>query len=136
MIDYAPDELLDFRRQGLPLGQLRKLLTEALALQRLAPVGMRRAPLRVVPRRLTAVADRLVRLPPGPQLHQRMHPGADVERPHVGPDVPHLLLTQALHLLEVVEVLLDAEAVRRAAEDLLRTQRHVGAEQRQPAAVL
>ena len=30
MIDHAADELLDFLRQGLPLGQLRKLLTQAV----------------------------------------------------------------------------------------------------------
>jgi len=41
MIDHATDELVDFRRQGLPLGQLRKLLPQALALQRLAPAVRR-----------------------------------------------------------------------------------------------
>jgi hypothetical protein len=56
-----------------------------------------------------------------------MHPGVDVERPYVRPDVPHLLLTQPLDLLQVVEVLFDAEPIRRGTQDLLGTQRHVGA---------
>ena len=100
MIDHAPDELLDFYGQGLSLGQLPKLLAQGPALQRLAPVGVRRPPLRVIPRRGAPVADRLVRLAPGPQLDQRVHPGADVERPHVGPDVAHLLL----HLVDLYGV--------------------------------
>src|SRR3954469_8265285 len=108
MMDHAPDELLDFWRQGLARGQLRKFLAEALPLQRLAPVGVRRPALRVVPRRGAAVTDRLPWLAPGPQLRQHMHPGAHVEGAHVCPDVAQLLLAQALDFLEVVEVLLDA----------------------------
>src|SRR5262249_58602819 len=52
------------------------------------------------------------------------------------PDVAHLLLAQPLDFLEVVEVLLDAEAIGGGTQDLLGRQARVGAEQRQPAVVL
>jgi hypothetical protein len=52
MINHAADELLDFRGQGLALGQLLKLLPETLTLQRLAPIRVRRTTRRIVPRRL------------------------------------------------------------------------------------
>src|SRR5438094_834543 len=116
------DELLDFRRQRLSSGQVPKLFAQAVTVQRLAPVRVRRAARRVVPRRRAAVAQSFVRLAPGPQFDQRVQPGADVERPDVGPDVPDLLLAQALDLLQVVKVLLDAEPIRRGAQDLLRRQ--------------
>src|SRR5437879_801042 len=97
-------ELLNFWCQRLPLGRVQKLLAQALALQRLTAIRVRRPAPRVIPRRITPVADRLARLAPRPQLDQRMDPGADVERPHIGPDVPHLLLAYPLDFLQVVEV--------------------------------
>lgn len=39
MIDHAPDKLLNFRRQGLTLGQALIFLAETLTLQRLTPIG-------------------------------------------------------------------------------------------------
>src|SRR5262249_17724901 len=115
---------------------VQKLPTQALPLQRLAPVGVRRAAPRVVPRRGRAVTDRFLRLAPRPQLDQRVNPGAQGERPRVGPDVPPLLLPKTFDRLQVVEVLLDTEAVRRDTQDLYRCYRGVGAEQRQPAVLL
>src|SRR5262249_59407973 len=67
MVDHAPDELADFRREGLPLRQPEKLLAQVEPLQRLAPLGVQRAALRVVPRRRAAVAEHLARLVPRPQ---------------------------------------------------------------------
>src|SRR5690242_1287528 len=57
MAYHAADKLLDFRRQRPPCGQAQKLLAQAVALQRLAPVGVRRPPPRVIPRRAAAVAQ-------------------------------------------------------------------------------
>ena len=100
----ASHELLNFGRQRLPRGHVQEFLAQALALQRLTAIRVRRAPRRVIPRGITAVADRLARLVPRPQLDQRMHPGPDVERPHVGPDVPHLLLPDPLPSTEVPDM--------------------------------
>src|SRR6476646_2024276 len=132
MINHTPDKLLDFWRQGLALGQALKFLAQTLTLQGFTPIGMRRPTLRIVPRRRRAIADRFTRLTPRPQLHQRMHPSIYVERPHIGPDVAHLLLAQSLDLFQVMEVLLNTETLRRHAQDLLCRHRGVGAEQRQP----
>src|SRR5579875_241901 len=136
MIDHTPDKLLNFRRQGLARSQALKFLAKTLTLQGFTPIGVRRTPCGVVPRRRRTIADHLARLVPRPQLHQRMHPGVDVERPHVGPDVPQLLLAPTLDLLEIVEVLLDAEAIRRQTQDLRHRHRRLGAEQGQPAMLL
>src|SRR5947209_18569041 len=95
-LNEALEEPLDFPCQGSALRLLRNLLVDAVPLQRLAPVGVRRPPRGVVPRRRPPVAQRPLRLPPGPQLHQRMRPQAQVERPHVGPDVAQLLLPHPL----------------------------------------
>lgn len=83
MIDHAPDKLLDFRRQGLAFDQALKFLAQTLTLQRFAPIGVRRPTLRIIPWRRRTIADRLTRLAPRPQLHQRMHPGVNVEGSYI-----------------------------------------------------
>src|SRR5262245_22363686 len=136
MTYHASNELQDFWRQCVARRPVPKFCAQALPLQRLTPIRVRWTPLRLVPRRVAPVADRLLRLPPCPQLDQRVRPGADVEGPHVRPDVPQLLLAQALDLLQVVEVLLDAEPIRGRTQDLFGRQAHVRAEQPQPAVLL
>src|SRR5262249_10220079 len=101
--------------------------------QCLAPVRVRWAPLPTIPRRVASVADRLLRPAPRPQLDQHVQPGVDVEGAHIRPDVPQLLFGQPLDLLQVVEVLFDAEPVRGGAQDLFARRGPVGADQGQPA---
>src|SRR6266851_25827 len=72
MTYHAADELLDFRRQRLPCGQAPNLLVQALPLQWLAPVRVRRPPHRVFRGRRATVTDRLLRQPMiGVDLDQR-----------------------------------------------------------------
>ena len=74
-------------------------------------VGVRRAPLGIVPGRVAAVAELLAAAVPGPDFHQRMHPQIQVVHGQVRPDVADLLLAGAPHLLEVVKVLFDGRAI-------------------------
>src|SRR5262245_64059970 len=128
MTDHTRDELLNSRRPRLARPQLPEFRAQAPALQGLAAVRVRWPAVRAIPRRLAPITDHLLGLAPRPQLDQHVHPRVDVEGPDVGPDVPHLLLSQSLHLLQVVEVMLDAEAVRRSPQDLRSGQGHIGAD--------
>src|SRR5262249_30880386 len=123
MIDDAPDKLSNIQCQYHTSGQVLKFLAQTLTLQRLTPIRMRRTTLRIIPRRCPTVAQRFTRLAPGPRLHQRMHPDADVKGTHVGPNVPQLLLPQTLYLLQVMEVLFDRETIRRQADSSRPVQR-------------
>ena len=60
--------------------------------QGFATIGVRRATRGIVPRRVAAVAQGVVRQTPGPQFDERVHPQVQMKDADVGPDVADLLL--------------------------------------------
>src|SRR5262249_32795430 len=84
----------------------------------------------------TAVYQLLLRLVPGPRLHQAVHPQIQVEAAHVAVQVTHLLLPSTPDLLDVLVRLFQGTAVGHRLQDLLRRRLRVGAEERHPAVLL
>jgi hypothetical protein len=81
-----------------------------------------------------AVLDQLLRgAIPGPALGHREGPQTQVKRPHVRPEVPHLLLTGPDHLLEVAKAGLQTEPTRDQTQDVRHGRFGVGAEEGPPA---
>src|SRR5947199_10407012 len=65
-----------------------------------------------------------------------MEPKNQMEHRDIGPVVPHLLLTRAMDLLDIVEVLFDGGAVGERLQDLPDRRLCIRAEERFPAAAL
>ena len=111
-------------------------MLDDLPSQGFAAIGMGRTSVRVVPRRLAAVAEFAVGAIPGPEFDQRMHPQVQVIDSQVGPDVPHLLLARVPDLLHVVKVLLDRGAVGEGFDDLYGGGVRIGGEEGIPVVIL
>src|SRR5580658_4138184 len=110
------DKSLNFGCNGLTTYQVRKFLRQAIALQGFTAIRMRRPPLWIIPRRIAAIAQRLLRLKPSPEFGQTMRPHRQVERADIGPYVAQLLLTGSFDYFQVVMILFQ----RRAVGDLLQ----------------
>src|SRR3954466_15274979 len=96
--EQATEEGSHLPRQRPPTAHTPKFLPQALTLQGVTTVGVRRPALRVVPRAARPVTQPTRGAPPGPQLHQRVRPQVQVERRHVGPVVTQLLLARPMDL--------------------------------------
>src|SRR5258708_1155034 len=55
---------------------------------------------------------------------------------HIGPVMPHLLLSRPMHFLKVMEVLLDGGAIGDCFQDLRHRRLGIGTEERDPAVVV
>src|SRR5437899_813548 len=67
-----------------------------------------------------------VRSVPRPKLQEHMPATDQVPRPHIGKDMPQLLLTSSMHLLDVVEDLLQVRPVGHSLQDRCHAQLRVG----------
>src|SRR5215831_2854849 len=71
-LEQPLEEGPDIPRQRPPPADAPKFLPQPLAFQGIAPIGVRRPALRVVPRAALPVAQPARRTPPRPQLRQRV----------------------------------------------------------------
>src|SRR6266498_3450898 len=135
-VEQCLHHLPNFGRARLLPPTLPKFFLQQAPLQGLAAIGIRCAPLLLIPRGVTAVAQLRERLVPCPPLHDRVTPQTPVERSLVGPPVAQLLLARPLDLLHVLEGLLDRRPARHGLQDVLDRRLRVRAEVRQPDVVL
>ena len=103
--------MVDFLRPRLWHANPPIFPLQHLTLHRPPPIRMGRPPTGIIPRPVTAVAQRAHRTAPGPRLDQRRDPQRQVQHPHVRPHPPHLYLLDAFDFLQVVEVLLDGPPI-------------------------
>src|SRR5438034_6081633 len=126
----------NFGRARLLPPTLPKFFFQQAPLQGLAAIGVRWAPLLLIPRRVAAVAQLAERLVPSPPLHHRVAPQTPVERSLVGPPVTQLLLARPLDLLPVLEGPLDRPPSGHGLQEVLVRRLMCRAEVRQPDVVL
>jgi hypothetical protein len=91
-VEQLLDNSADFSRKLPAAGNRRVFLAEHPAAQRLATIGMRRTPVRIVPGRSPSVADLLLAFVPCPQFDQGVHPQVQMPSADVRPEVTDLLL--------------------------------------------
>src|SRR5438874_3161304 len=109
-----------------------KFLFDTAAAQGVTAIGMGRTPLGVISRTDAAIAQFFLRSGPGPQFDQRVQPQVQMVGRHIGPVVPYLLLSGAVDLLDIVEVLLDGSAVGHRFENLSHARLRIGGEEGDP----
>src|SRR3972149_1964068 len=100
-----------------------------------ALVSMRRPPICIIPGAVTAVAENLRTLVPGPQLNHAMQPKIQMERTNVAGNRSNLLLACSFDFLNITEVLFNRISVSNSFKNLLGRRRQIRAH-KGPEAVL